>query len=206
MQRVALIGVIATVGVTSNIIAAPMARAGLFGFELGDLINAGGSVNAGDYSDCASDLQEAGIEPAKAADVCASAFDPDEIADCVTDIQGDTTLIADAALSGCLRVRRPDELSDCVVDVDRAFEAALPYDALAYCTRSLLPERFSDCVTGLEASVDIDPRRIMNYCVEGDYVVTDLFIPGIDSAEVLSPDISMPEVDLDSIAPRREVP
>jgi len=193
MQRVALIGVIVVAGVTSNLIAAPMARAGLFGF--------GDSVNAGDYSDCVSDLQDAGIETNKAADVCATAFDPDDIADCVSAIQGDTTLIADAALSGCLRVRRPNELSDCVVDIDKAFEGALPYDVLAYCTRSLIPDRFSDCVTGLQESVDIEPQRIMNYCVEGDYAVTELFVPGLEGSEVTSPDVSMPDVDLDTIAP-----
>lgn len=166
------------------------------------LFRQGDSVSAGDYEDCAEDLVEAGVGAAKAVNLCAAAFDPDELADCATDIGSDTALSADAALAGCIRVRRPDELADCVVDVDKAFEAVAADTALGYCTRSLLPERFADCATGLEGTVALSPEAIMVACVEGDYTATELFLPGVEATEIISSDVSMPEVNLDELERR----
>ncbi|MEO0406927.1 MAG: hypothetical protein AAF289_06210 [Cyanobacteria bacterium P01_A01_bin.135] len=183
------------VGVVGQMAMPPAAIAGLF--------NSGGSVSAGDYSDCAEDLVEAGVTATKAADLCAAAFDPDELADCATDIGEGTTLSADAALAGCIRVRRPEELADCVVDVDGAFEAVTAEAALGYCTRSLVPERFADCATGLEDTLgdaaDLGPQGIMDTCIDGDYTAGELFIPGLQATEVVSPDATMPEVNLDDL-------
>ncbi len=196
MQRFAFAGAIAAVGVLGQGIISPVALAG---FDPAGLINPEDSISAGDYSDCASDLQDSGIEAAQAVDVCASAFNPDQVANCVTGIQGDTSIIADAALGACLRVRRPEELSECVVDVDSAFDQQFSNDALAYCTRSLLPSRFSACVAGVQDAVQVDPRRIMNECIQASSSAADLFIPGLDGPATVP--VTMPQVDLDSLEP-----
>ena len=194
MQRLVLITAVSA-SVIGQIVLAPMAQAGRFS----DLFGNDDFVSSGDYRDCASDLLEAGVAPAKAADVCAAAFDPEELADCATDIAGDTALTADVALNGCLRVRRPDELADCVVDVDQAFGGIAP-DALSYCTRSLLPERFADCVTGLSTSLEAAaPTPVLEACVKGDYTATELFIPGLTTTEIIERDVTMPEVDLEQL-------
>lgn len=196
MRRFALISALTAAGVLGQGLASPIALAGAF--NPSGFINPRGAISADDYSDCTRDLLESGIEAAEAVNVCASAFDPEEVADCVEDIHDDTAVTADAALGACLRVRRPEELADCVVDVDKAFDREFSGDALAYCTRSLIPSRFADCVSGIQDDAQIAAISIMNACVEGDYSIETLFIPGIGSSEITAPaevpgDLDKPE-------------
>ncbi|MGF1514792.1 MAG: hypothetical protein ACFB5Z_14010 [Elainellaceae cyanobacterium] len=207
MQRFAFTGTvplwgrclaIAAVGALGQGLVSPIALARPF--NPAGVINPRGAINADDYGDCVRDLQESGIETTNAVDVCAAAFDPDEVADCVEEINDDTTIVADSALGACLRVRRPDELADCVTDVDKTFNQEFSDDALAYCTRSLLPARFSDCVRGIRGDAEAAPIAIMDECVEANYSVPNLFIPGLEGIEATVP-ATMPQVDLDSLEP-----
>ncbi|MGF1538461.1 MAG: hypothetical protein ACFB4J_18520 [Elainellaceae cyanobacterium] len=197
MRRFVFISALTAVGVLGQSLVSPIALAGAF--NPSGFINPRGAISADDYGDCARDLLESGIDAAEAVDVCASAFDPDEVADCVEDIQDDTAVAANDALGACLRVRRPDELADCVVDVDKAFDQQFSDDALAYCTRSLLPARFADCVIGIHDDAQAAAISIMDACVEGDYSIEALFIPGIGTSEITAP-AEIPE-ELDKLEP-----
>ncbi|GAB4242177.1 MAG: hypothetical protein Kow00121_68100 [Elainellaceae cyanobacterium] len=119
-----------------------------------------------DYQSCASGLLGAGISPEAAAEACSGALYPEDLASCVTRIDGGTAIEASNALSGCRRVRRPVDLASCVVDITNiASEEAIGDVVLDFCRRSLLPLRFSACVVGLRDEIAYPTDEAMLDCI-----------------------------------------
>lgn len=116
------------------------------------------------YQTCAATLRDSGIADAQVAAACSAALRPTELAACVSDIGGQTSIAASDALSGCRQVRRPSEFSTCVVNIDPG-EGAVATEVLDNCRRSLLPARFSECVVGLVAEIDYNTNRAMRSCI-----------------------------------------
>ncbi|NJN57463.1 MAG: hypothetical protein HC879_08160 [Leptolyngbyaceae cyanobacterium SL_5_9] len=145
-----------------------------------------------DYQTCASELLGAGISEEEAAAACAGSLNPEELSECVIEIDVGTAVEAADALSGCRRVRRPEELSTCVVDIAFNVDAAEGLSVLDYCRRSLLPERFSECVMGLRTEVGFPTDEILNTCIAAGDRPRDLsptFIPVTPSQSPINPDI-----------------
>ncbi|MDX2217373.1 MAG: hypothetical protein SFY66_29160 [Oculatellaceae cyanobacterium bins.114] len=117
------------------------------------------------YQTCASSLTGAGISEADAAEACAAALYPQDLASCVTRIDNGTEIAATDALSGCRQVRRPIELATCVNDIDDTATGAESLVVLDNCRRSLLPIRFSACVVGLSREVDFAPTEALETCI-----------------------------------------
>ncbi|MBF2000895.1 MAG: hypothetical protein IGS50_08615 [Synechococcales cyanobacterium C42_A2020_086] len=134
-----------------------------------------------DYDRCAAALQRAGLDEAAVADACAAALHPQELAQCVTAINGNTELAAADVLSGCRRVRRPQELASCVVSINRiSSEGTAELDVLNNCRRSLLPIRFSNCVVGLSRQLTASTSEAMSDCIAASSRPRDVlptFIP-----------------------------
>jgi hypothetical protein len=162
--------------------------AGLAGLSAPLLISSPAMANP--YESCVERLLGTGVSQSDAAASCASALDPDDLADCVTTISDGTTIASTEALSSCRRVRRPDDMASCVVTIEGDLQDAVPLDVLDTCRRSLIPSRYSECVVGLNAAGDISPEIALRSCVAADYnrpvEPPDSFIlqPEIDSDEL----------------------
>lgn len=120
-----------------------------------------------DYTTCADELMEVGIPDETIALACGAALRPDELSECVLDINKKTEIAAAEALSTCRRVRRPEELATCVVDIRLETEASQVPEVLDHCRRSLLPVAFSRCVVGLNLNISIAPEEAMAACIDG---------------------------------------
>lgn len=145
-----------------------------------------------DYQTCAGELLSAGISEEEAAAACAGSLNPEELSECVIEIDAGTAVEATNALSGCRRVRRPEELSTCVVDIAFDINATEALNVLDYCRRSLLPERFSECVVGLRTEVGFPTNEILNTCIAaGDRPreLSPTFIPLTPSQTPIDPNI-----------------
>jgi len=141
---------------------APVAIAGLLAIGL-PIQPASARLDDG-YQTCAATLRDSGIADAQVAAACSAALRPTELAACVSDIGGQTSIAASDALSGCRQVRRPSEFSTCVVNINPG-EGAVATEVLDNCRRSLLPARFSECVVGLVAEIDYNTNRAMRSCI-----------------------------------------
>ncbi len=141
---------------------APVAIAGLLAIGL-PIQPASAKLDNG-YRTCAAALRDSGVAAAQVAAACSAALRPTELATCVSEIKGQTTIEASDALSGCRRVRRPLELSTCVVNINPG-EGAVATAVLDNCRRSLLPARFSECVVGLVAEINYNTNRAMRSCI-----------------------------------------
>lgn len=126
-------------------------------------------IDRNEYEECAADLLGLNLEAADIADACASGLHPDELSACVVDIDQETAIEPQTALSGCKRVRRPDDLATCVIRVDANTSGVASLEALDHCRRSLLPLLFSDCVVGLRSEMaGLEPLPAMNVCISAD--------------------------------------
>lgn len=134
-----------------------------------------------DYNRCAAELLDRQLPPETVALACASALRPEELSECVVEIDRNTDILAEDALNRCQQVRRPLELATCVVDIsDDSTEGEAPL-ILDFCRRSLLPAKFSRCVVGLQNQIDLVTSQAMSVCIDTrDRVGSPLpnFIPG----------------------------
>ncbi len=134
-----------------------------------------------DYNRCAAELLDQQLPPETVALACSSALRPQELSQCVVDIDRRTDILAEDALTRCQQVRRPLELATCVVDIsDGSTEGEAPL-ILDFCRRSLLPAEFSECVVGLQNQIELVTSQAMSVCINTrDRVVSPLpnFIPG----------------------------
>jgi hypothetical protein len=145
-----------TAGLIALSLPAAPAQAGLFG-------------NSGNpYQTCAKDLLNAKIASEAAAEACAEALHPDDLAACVTRISGakEVNVAAPDALTACKQVRRPIELASCVVDIRQTAKEAPAADVLGTCRRSLLPVRFASCVVGLHGNLKLSAQKSMDQCID----------------------------------------
>lgn len=117
------------------------------------------------YRACAGRLLSSGIAAEAAADVCAGALYPNDLARCVERIQRQTEIAAEDALTTCGAVRRPTEVASCVVGINRNEEQPV-VAALNYCGRSLLPVRFAECVVGLRREIEFESTQAMETCID----------------------------------------
>lgn len=134
-----------------------------------------------DYNRCAAELLDRQLSPETVALACSAALRPEELSECVVEINGRTDILAEDALTRCQEVRRPLELATCVVEIsDDSREGEAPL-ILDFCRRSLLPTQFSRCVVGLQNQIDLVTSQAMSVCIDTrDRVVSPLpnFIPG----------------------------
>lgn len=77
------------------------------------------------FDECSRDLLRSGLTGEQAAVACAQALEPEDLAECVSNIRSRTFISADASLEACYRDRRPVELADCVVNIRE--DALEPY-------------------------------------------------------------------------------
>jgi hypothetical protein len=133
------------------------------------------------YNRCAAELLDRQLSPETVALACSAALRPEELSECVVEIDLRTDILAIDALTRCQEVRRPLELATCVVDIsDESREGEAPL-ILDFCRRSLLPRQFSRCVVGLQNQIDLVTSQAMSVCIDTrDRVVSPLpnFIPG----------------------------
>ncbi|WP_254563289.1 hypothetical protein [Oscillatoria sp. HE19RPO] len=133
------------------------------------------------YDRCAAELLDRQLSAETVALACSAALRPEELSECVVEIDRRTDILAEDALTRCQEVRRPVELATCVVDIsDDSTEGEAPL-ILDFCRRSLLPTQFSRCVVGLQNQIDLVTSQAMSVCIDTrDRVGSPLpnFIPG----------------------------
>jgi len=157
-----------------------------------------------DYEDCTRDLLQAEIPAGISAAACASVIRPEELGECVEEIDRDilrpeydeddplavrinaSQVSPLDVLSACRQVRRPTDLAECVVDIGRkTIDPNLPL-VLDRCRRSLLPERFGNCVVGVSDALNIQEdedviariitaEEAMDVCLDTGDVVRDIY-------------------------------
>jgi hypothetical protein len=121
-----------------------------------------------DYNACTSELRELGLPENRIASACARVLRPEQLSECVTDIDTETDIATTDALVACQQVRRPVEMAGCVMDVTAQFPETNATAVMDYCRRSLLPERFASCVTGIGAELpSVAATSAMDACIDG---------------------------------------
>jgi hypothetical protein len=138
------------------------------------------NADPGSYSTCLSDLTAAGLATDLAAEACAGAFHPRQLASCVTRLEDLSELTATERLSACSRDRRPDDLASCVIDITDDLGSSTAPEALDSCRLSLLPQRFANCVVGVSAAGGLDAIATLDLCLQAGYRPRDLapsFLP-----------------------------
>lgn len=140
-----------------------------------------------DYETCASSLTDKGIADIDAADACAAALYPQDLAQCVSRIDDGTEITAIDALSGCRQVRRPLELATCVNEIDDAATDTESFLVLDNCRRSLLPIRYSACVVGLSREIDFSTPEALETCIAAGDRPRNVLPSFIPAAEGLTP-------------------
>lgn len=138
------------------------------------------NADPGSYSSCLSDLTSTGLATDLAAEACAGAFHPRQLARCVTRLEDLSELTATNRLSACSRNRRPDDLASCVIDITDDLGSSAAPAALNHCRLSLLPQRFANCVLGVGAIEGLDAIATLDLCLQAGYRPRDLapsFIP-----------------------------
>ncbi|MBW4514920.1 MAG: hypothetical protein KME11_06810 [Timaviella obliquedivisa GSE-PSE-MK23-08B] len=151
------------------------------------------------YQTCAAALRDLGIADAQVAAACSAALRPSDLAACVGEIGGQTSIAASDALSGCRRVRRPLELSTCVVSINPG-EGAVATEVLDHCRRSLLPVRFSECVVGLVAEIDYNTNRALRSCIASTDPEQD-GLPAAPDGSAPIPEATPPEPITPQVSP-----
>ncbi len=135
------------------------------------------------YRECAEALlQYDDLDPTVAASACAGALEPEEVGECVTQIEGNTEITAEDALAACRRVRRPESMAACVVDINTELSPE-PLLALDNCRRSLLPDRYAECVIEIADVSGFSADDTMAICISAGDRPRDLapsFIPRIN--------------------------
>ncbi|MCT7984697.1 hypothetical protein NG796_15470 [Laspinema sp. A4] len=153
------------------------------------------SARNNDYNRCAAELLDRQLSPETVALACASALRPEELSECVVEINSRTDILAEDALTRCQQVRRPLELATCVVEIsDGSTEGEAPL-ILDFCRRSLLPAEFSECVVGLQNQIDLVTSQAMSVCIDTrDRVGSPLpnFIPGREPPAPTRPSPNLP--------------
>jgi len=153
-----------------------LAIAGFLTTILPDMAIAISSNN--DYGACAARLLRVSVTAEAAAQACAKALRPRDLADCVVKINKQSSIPGANALTSCGQARRPEDLATCVVDV-RSYvkldvnqialdtEEKVNQAALNYCGSSLLPERFGLCVKGLGRATQLVSKPLLDTCIDG---------------------------------------
>lgn len=162
-----------------HFVAAALAMVGYGGFTT-QLTQAQLVVPRNDYRVCAIRLNGAGISPEAAANACAEALRPRDLAGCVARIERDSRIEATTALSNCTQVRRPSDFATCVVNISTSTDGAANPDILSYCRRSILPVSFGQCVVGLRQALDYAPTQALDKCIDAGEPVREYlpsFIP-----------------------------
>lgn len=153
------------------------------------------AVAANPYDICAEDLLRRQLPPESVALACSSVLDPEELSECVVDIDVNTDIIASDALAACQQVRRPLELATCVVDIAEVSEVSDAPAILQFCGSSLLPERFAQCVVGLKNEIDLITTQALAICIDaGDRIIDPApdFIPGKEPPSEPPPTDNLP--------------
>jgi hypothetical protein len=127
------------------------------------------------YELCASQLLMHDLDEETIALACATAFEPTDLAACVSEIDNATEISAADAIDACREVRRPLELSNCTVRIDAAFMPDEPLKVLDSCRRSLLPVEFANCTVGINNHIVMDVDTAMATCLDASDRVRDAF-------------------------------
>ena len=126
------------------------------------------SALAGSIGSCADSLIAIGVAETSAASACSDALEPDDLASCVTQIEGTTDVKGNEALQSCYRVRRPDELASCVTTISNNLAPGKSAMALDSCSRSLLPERHAECTLDLTGIAKLSGEDAMESCIAAE--------------------------------------
>lgn len=184
--------------------AMPLTAMGLLAFSTIP-VRAATSVTTADYDVCAQTLIAGGISAEAAAAACAASLYPQDLVECVAEIDLATDLPTENALAACRRVRRPVEMSQCV---NQIATAGLPDGSaqrvLDGCRRSLLPDRYSDCVVGLALSAELTLDSALSTCIAaGDRPqnVLPSFILGDPLPPIVAPSGQSAPVQSPQVAP-----
>ncbi|MGF1459851.1 MAG: hypothetical protein ACFBSG_12595 [Leptolyngbyaceae cyanobacterium] len=132
------------------------------------------------YAECADELLAVGVDDDAAAIACGTAYQPTEVADCVSGVLSAASVTTEAALSACSRDRRPDEVSTCVADIHTDLVVDDSTAVLDHCHRTILPERYAACVTGIAAEIGYTTDEALASCIAAGYRpvnVTPTYIP-----------------------------
>ncbi len=117
-----------------------------------------------DYRVCAGKLKSVGVAVETAANSCADALRPADLAGCVVKIKKQTQLATDEILSSCTQARRPIDLSSCVAGISYYTKETANPAVLSYCRRSLLPVQFAQCVVGIRRELDFAANQALDAC------------------------------------------
>ncbi|MEM6611778.1 MAG: hypothetical protein AAF652_05885 [Cyanobacteria bacterium P01_C01_bin.72] len=117
---------------------------------------------------CADSLISSGVAELAASSACADAIDPKNLANCVEQIETETSVEGSEALQACYRVRRPAALADCVTTVSDSLELGKSDLALDSCRSSLLPERYAECALDLADVSEISGEEVLKSCLAAE--------------------------------------
>ncbi|MEM9906292.1 MAG: hypothetical protein AAF921_14835 [Cyanobacteria bacterium P01_D01_bin.44] len=121
------------------------------------------------FFDCTAGLLDKGIATAEATAACGGARFPEELGNCVVDINDVTGIGAAEALSVCERTRRPEEVANCTIDIHDSLLTAPNPTAMEYCGRSVLPERYATCVIDLRDAAELAADEALTSCIRAGY-------------------------------------
>ncbi|MEO0457018.1 MAG: hypothetical protein AAF152_10635 [Cyanobacteria bacterium P01_A01_bin.114] len=128
-----------------------------------------GAAADDEFFECTTELLDKGIATAEATAACSSARFPEELGNCVVDINNLTGIGAADALSVCERTRRPEEVANCTVDIHDGLLTASNTTAMEYCGRSLFPERYATCVVDLNDAAELAADDALTRCIRAGY-------------------------------------
>lgn len=126
------------------------------------------AASLSDFDICIRELTDTGLSTPQAAEGCARAFRPKDLAYCVKRINFYTQINPENLLNNCFQVRRPQELADCVVDIRKKADNVDANAVMGYCRRSLLPQRFASCVLGVNSQANTGINESLDLCIKAD--------------------------------------
>jgi len=132
------------------------------------------------YSRCTTDLLALEFSEATVAEVCARAFEPEEVSACVVAVAAVPTVDPNQALTACRRDRRPDEVATCVTTIHQDLLVEDSSQVVENCHLSILPERYSQCVVGLGLTTELGTAASLEECIAAGYDPEDItpsFVP-----------------------------
>lgn len=122
-----------------------------------------------DYYGCTVSMTEAGISEADAIAACGSARHPEDVSNCVVDVNDLTGLASNSALLICQRSRRPIEVANCTIDIHDSLLESPSTKVLENCGRSVLPERYGNCVVDIADAAEVGVDEAMTQCIRAGY-------------------------------------
>lgn len=126
------------------------------------------AIALSDFDICIRELTDTGLTASQAAEGCARAFLPKNLAYCVKKINFHTQISPENLLNNCFQVRRPQELANCVVDIHKKADGIDANAVMGYCRRSLLPQRFASCVLSINSQANTGINESLDLCIKAN--------------------------------------